>query len=771
MGKFAVRSLGLVLALATTGVVGMGCAPEGSQATSCTSSSDCPGGRICVDSVCTVAGRDSGGPGTDAGDAGGPRPDTGTMMGTDGGTTDDTGSMMMGTDSGISPMTDAGGFGITDDSDGDTISDYAEGRATSVDTDADGTPDYLDTDSDLDGIPDSVEAGDADVHTTPIDTDGDGTADYRDSDSDENGIRDMIEGAADVDGDTRPDFRDFDNDDDGIRDMVEINGTPSAPPDSDGDGVANFDDPDSDNDTIGDIEEQIIDTDADSTIDMLDLDTDNDGWTDAQEAGDTDLATFAVDTDGDGIADFRDPDSDGDGLSDAAERTAGTSRTDADTDHDGVSDLIEVGAGTNPLSAADSPRTRGDFVFLEPYMMPPSPLRDTLQFSTTLQRADVYFLMDNTGSMGGTVAALQGGLTTGTLVAGCPGGVIGAIRCGIPEAWFGVGGFDDYPLGGYGVASYSTDSLGITHDQAFFQYSIMVNAIATAQAAVGRYRVNNGNDTPESGVAALYALASRDALSGYARYATGTVVSTTPPTCPAGYRGAACFRPDAVPIIIIMTDVDQHNSPTCAGCGYSGVPGAPAYATMTAALAGINARVVGIDTGASTTFLTRLITDSTIARGAPGVATDYIIRAAGGAGLTGSIVTLVQRAALVPLDVSASAVDLVDPGESVDAVASFLDHLETNSTGAPGRTCTSGFVTYDRAGIDTDSYADTFTRVTPGTPVCFDVIPKQNDTVMPTLVPQLFRAQINVIGDGFTPLDHRVIYFLVPPRIPDPNGA
>ena len=32
-------------------------------------------------------------------------------------------------------------------------------------------------------------------------------------------------------------------------------------------------------------------------------------------------------------------------------------------------------------------------------------------------------------------------------------------------------------------------------------------------------------------------------------------------------------------------------------------------------------------------------------------------------------------------------------------------------------------------------------------------------------------AQINVIGDGFTPLDHRVIYFLVPPRIPDPNGS
>jgi hypothetical protein len=53
--------------------------------------------------------------------------------------------------------------------------------------------------------------------------------------------------------------------------------------------------------------------------------------------------------------------------------------------------------------------------------------------------------------------------------------------------------------------------------------------------------------------------------------------------------------------------------------------------------------------------------------------------------------------------------------------------------------------------------------------VCFDIIPRMNDSVPATLVPQVFRAQINVIGDGFTPLDDRVVYFLVPPRIPDPN--
>jgi hypothetical protein len=28
---------------------------------------------------------------------------------------------------------------------------------------------------------------------------------------------------------------------------------------------------------------------------------------------------------------------------------------------------------------------------------------------------------------------------------------------------------------------------------------------------------------------------------------------------------------------------------------------------------------------------------------------------------------------------------------------------------------------------------------------------------------------VNVLGDGFTPLDDRLIFFLVPPRIPNPN--
>jgi hypothetical protein len=69
------------------------------------------------------------------------------------------------------------------DSDCDTICDRDELNAngSTVDTDHDGIPDQLDTDSDGDGLLDRDEAGDADPLTPPIDTDSDGVPDFRES--------------------------------------------------------------------------------------------------------------------------------------------------------------------------------------------------------------------------------------------------------------------------------------------------------------------------------------------------------------------------------------------------------------------------------------------------------------------------------------------------------------------------------------------------------------------------------------------------------------
>src|SRR5688572_29342451 len=76
------------------------------------------------------------------------------------------GAIVAGLSFGCGPSNDGGAPPLPDE-DGDSIADEQEGRVEEVDTDLDGTPDYLDDDSDGDGVPDVVEAGDADTHTAP----------------------------------------------------------------------------------------------------------------------------------------------------------------------------------------------------------------------------------------------------------------------------------------------------------------------------------------------------------------------------------------------------------------------------------------------------------------------------------------------------------------------------------------------------------------------------------------------------------------------------
>jgi len=80
------------------------------------------------------------------------------------------------------------------DSDKDGINDEIEGCGK--DTDGDNLPDYNDTDSDNDKIPDSVEAGPN--KNSPRDSDGDKVPDYKQKDSDKDGVDD---GNEDLNGD------------------------------------------------------------------------------------------------------------------------------------------------------------------------------------------------------------------------------------------------------------------------------------------------------------------------------------------------------------------------------------------------------------------------------------------------------------------------------------------------------------------------------------------------------------------------------------------
>ena len=652
----------------------------------------------------------------------------------------------------VTDRSDADGVGPPPaDADGDTISDADEGRATNIDTDGDGTPDYLDDDSDGDTIPDSLEAGDADVRTAPGDADADGIPNFRDIDSDGNGILDAVESREDLDLDTIPDFADLDDDGDLIGDVIEIAGNPSLPPDFDGDGIPDYRDADSDNDWIGDRDEGTVDTDGDTVADRFDLDSDGDGWTDAEEAGDENLGTPAVDTDSDTVPDFRDPDSDADGLADDLERIAGTSRTNPDTDGDGISDMIEVAAGTNPLDGTDTPRSRGDFVFLVPYNDPlnppvppldPDPTEDTLLFSTNIQIADVYFMVDCTGSMGGEISNLRSSISSY---------VIPGLRTAIPDVWIGVAHFDDLPIGGYGSSG----------DWGYNNLQSITSDAGAAQTAANALPNHYGADGPESHTVAMYATVTGDH--------TRTRPAIPAPACPAGTWGYPCFRDGAVPILIVITDAPMHNGPSGNNYG-SDASFAPSWAETRDALVARSARVIGVNSGGTYGRPDlEVVARETGAVDIGGTPLVFDISSSG-TGLGDQVIHGVQTLATsVPLRIDAVPVD--DPADAVNAPLEFIEYIEANASGESITDPVTGEVrictTTDPLPVDEtgDGHPDYFPRVLPGVPVCFDIHAKQNWTVPATREPQMFRATIQVMGDGITILDERDVYFLVPPVI------
>lgn len=196
--------------------------------------------------------------------------------------------------SGVDSDGDGVGDGADRDADNDGIPDDVEGTA---DTDSDGVPNYLDRDSDDDGLTDTLEAGGTDANRDGVidefvdangngladrvetaalplpDNDGDGVPNYLDLDSDGDGLHDIIEAnGVDSDGNGRVDTG-IDADGDGLRDSVDGSVAGSvvlSPVDTDGDGLADYVDVDSDEDGVPDSREGALDSDRDGIPDYRD---------------------------------------------------------------------------------------------------------------------------------------------------------------------------------------------------------------------------------------------------------------------------------------------------------------------------------------------------------------------------------------------------------------------------------------------------------------------------------------------------------------------
>ena len=232
------------------------------------------------------------------------------------------------------------------------IAQNGTGIPVPLDWEEDGYPDYLDRDSDNDGILDVEEIGltdgdndgvpgigayqtDSDgrvldngapiSNSRPMETDFDGIPDWHDHDTDNDGIRDVVEaGLTDDDANGFPGNGPVQVSEYGIpvQDAFNQIFTATANPSNvDGDDYADYRDRDSDNDGINDVAE----------ADLPDFDDNGELGTgsptvnyfgepiDDGQGNPVTITSTPTDTEDDLLADFRDPDSDDDGISDVIE--------------------------------------------------------------------------------------------------------------------------------------------------------------------------------------------------------------------------------------------------------------------------------------------------------------------------------------------------------------------------------------------------------------------------------------------------------------------
>lgn len=652
--------------------------------------------------------------------------------------------------------------------DGSSVSDVS-------DTDAGSEPDATDSDSEpSDAVVDTADSTVPDVVVPPIDPEGD---------SDGDGIPDSVEGDDDPDNDGLPNYFDTDSDGDFIRDALE--GTV----DSDEDGIPDFLDTDSDNDSIPDRYESEFDSDEDGIPNYLDLDSDNDGFSDSAEYGQLpDSGAIPRDTDEDGLQDFLDLDSDADGLGDDIELGCpeSTERLFFDSDGDGVPDPIEVAFDFDEVNQACNPdddiTDNVDFFFTLDFDGPPA--SDTLEFDAAFRGADLVFNMDTTGSMGGSIARLQDSLTSV---------LIPAFATALENPGYAVTQFDDFPCNGHGNGD----------DRPLILRQRVTTSARDAEIGVEALERHSGGDTNESGIEALYQIATGIGRSNGSSCLSGATSQfiVRPFDAAIGFQrgiadgtiGGVGFRDGSVPIIFHITDAPTHaKGENTAGSGGPYQYGATRIETYNA-LEAIGARVIGVAAGSSSTTRTDLEAISFETNSAVPVCAWDSSRPSGcgssecctgpggagrpaiggvcplvynsdssGSGLDTSIVSGIRALlSFSTLDLTTRVrpdADLLD-ATGIDTTC-FIREIVPIEAIPPEGDCVS---TAEIADLDRDGALDGFRNVTPGSTLNFEVV-AQNDCVPGTDRPQVFEAFIDVVElRGAGVYDTRLVTILVPP--------
>ena len=545
---------------------------------------------------------------------------------------------------------------------------------------------------------------------------------------------------------------------------------------------------DSDGDGLTDRIEGGGDADGDGIPNRLDLDSDDDGIPDAEEyrrEPGSGIAPSDIDRDGD--PDFLDLDSDGDGLRDDDETGCplSTDRTQVDTDGDSVPDGVEVAFGANPCDPRSTLEGLVDFYFELPY---DGDLQTgTLPIDTTLERGDVVFAMDVTGSMGGSIESLKNSLTSS---------IIPTLADRIADVGIGIARYADVPCSDFGGPG----------DEPFALEQRVTTDASIALAAVRRLAAAGGGDLPESGLEALYQLAAgtgREAPCGGARAtAAFNPAAGSVPGVADGTLGGAGFREAQVRVIVNITDAEAHAR------GERGYTHGASREDAYAALSAVDARVIGLAVGASgggflggdgagTDDLTQMAqrTDAVVDTCAWGTPLDgrpsgcradqcctgiegageaptggrcplvFQVEAGllgGGGGVDQSVVSGIE-ALLGGSAFEITAVPRRDEEEFLESgvdTTCFLQGIVPLDATAAG--CSDAPVAVD---TDGDGRLDGFSGVSPGSRVSFEVR-AQNGCVRPERVPRVFLAWIDLFTEDGASLGSRSVSILVPPVPP-----
>jgi len=528
-----------------------------------------------------------------------------------------------------------------------------------------------------------------------------------------------------------------------------------------------------------------VDSDGDGIADALDgpgadADSDGDGIPDSVEAGSSGNPCAPRDSDSDGTFDFMDPDSDNDGLTDTEEVGLGTDPTNIDSDGDGVTDLGEArGTMTNPLDPA-STIPDGDFFVVLPYNGDHVPR--TLRFGTNITVADVFFLMDTTGSMYSEVGNVQTGMESF---------IIPMVRDLIRDVQFGAGGFDDFPVGSHGGGTdmpyYHLIDI-VPFDQDIGSWSLSGGAFGIGEFvtsgpngtpdiidAVRSYPRHSGGNGCESGVEGLYQTATAEGVS-WSSFGTGG--SVPPKSCPSVLdemgvrRGYPCFRPGALPIVVYVSDAPIHepipsdwpaDTIEAGSCTYTDVPTAHTWDQALAALRAIGARLIGLSTdsipsnpGYPATAQICNMAEATGAVRADGSPLCFQLGPSGDMITHEVVEAITQLVGGTPQDVTTRTENV--PGNPDDFDATLFIKAIVPEEGYNG--AASG----PMPGITYRSKDETtFYEVIPGTLVDFS-IDFWNDVRPPASIAQIFKAKIIVVGNGVATLDTRNAYIIVPPE-------